>query len=116
MLIPFPKPYYAVIFSSQRTETGAEAYEQMAAKMLELAASQPGYLGVESVRDPSGAGITVSYWESEESIKAWREHVAHLVAQSRGRTEWYASFTVRICKIERDYDFQKIEPVSPKGP
>jgi heme-degrading monooxygenase HmoA len=116
MLSTFSKPYYAVIFSSQRTETGAEAYELMAAKMLELAKAQPGFLGVESVRDPSGAGITLSYWESEESIKAWRAHVAHLVAQRRGRAEWYASFTVRICKIDRDYDFQKIEPMSPKGP
>lgn len=94
-------PYYAVIFSSLRTTGDEEAYSAMAARMLALAAQQPGYLGVESVRD--GLGITVSYWESLEAVKKWRTHVEHLEAQRLGRHHWYADFRLRIAKVEQDY-------------
>lgn len=97
-------PYYAVIFTSARTD-GDNGYEQMADAMFELATKQPGFLGLESAR--SGLGITVSYWQSPASITAWQRHAAHLVAQQRGRAEWYHSYKVRVCKVERDYDFKR---------
>jgi heme-degrading monooxygenase HmoA len=98
-MTPAQPPYYAVIFSSQRTgqKTG---YQEMAGLMERLAAEQPGYLGIESVRGDSGAGITVSYWASREAIAAWKEHVKHQIAQERGRKEWYQSFSLRICRVE----------------
>jgi heme-degrading monooxygenase HmoA len=73
----------------------------MADRMMELAALQPGFLGVESVRD--GLGITVSYWTDLESIRRWKSNVEHLAAQKMGREKWYASFKTRISKVERDY-------------
>lgn len=97
-------PYYAVIFTSIRTE-GDQGYGQMAEKMAALAAQQPGFLGVESAREGDGAGITVSYWESLDAIKAWREHSVHQIAQEKGREIWYGSYTTRICKVEREYSF-----------
>ncbi len=97
-------PYYAVIFTS--TRTGVEGgYEAMAESMVKLAAEQPGFLGVESARE--GLGITVSYWASLEAIAAWKQNSAHLVAQARGRDVWYDAFKVRICRVERDYEFHK---------
>lgn len=99
-----PPPYYAVIFTSLRTEVEA-GYHDMALRMLELAAEQPGYLGVESARD--GVGITVSYWESLEAIRHWKQNTEHLFAQQKGRTDWYATYKTRICKVERDYGFEK---------
>ncbi|MDH6672553.1 heme-degrading monooxygenase HmoA [Paenibacillus sp. LBL] len=96
-----PKPpYYACIFVSKRTE-GDRGYGAMSDKMAELAAQQPGYLGVESARD-EGLGITVSYWDSLEAIRLWKENAAHQVAQERGKNEWHESFGLRICKVERD--------------
>ena len=97
-------PYYAVIFTSFRTD-GDNGYEAMSEKMIELASSQPGYLGMESARD--GLGITVSYWDSLESIKAWRENAEHQLAQKAGYQKWYQSFKTRICKVERDYGFER---------
>ena len=94
-------PYYAVIFSSQRSE-GDQGYEAMSDRMVELAAQQPGFLGVESVRDGAGFGITVSYWKDAESIRAWRMNAEHLEAQSKGRSIWYQSFRTRVCKVERE--------------
>lgn len=97
-------PYYAVIFTSLRTE-GDKGYSDMADKMEELAKQQPGFLGMESVREE--LGITVSYWKDLESIRQWRENVEHQVAQRKGRETWYSHFKVRIAKVERDYGFDK---------
>lgn len=93
-------PYYAVIFTSLRTG-GDQGYGAMAGRMVELAAQQPGFLGVESARD--GLGITVSYWADLESIAAWKQNAEHLVAQHLGRERWYADFRTRIARVERDY-------------
>ena len=102
MIAQTPKPpYYAVIFSSIRTDVD-EGYAETAQQMMELAAQQPGFLGVESARD--GLGITVSYWESHEAIRNWRNNAAHTLARSKGREHWYEACKTRICLVERDYD------------
>ncbi|MBA5604149.1 antibiotic biosynthesis monooxygenase [Duganella sp. FT3S] len=98
-------PYYAVIFTSIRT-SGDAGYGDMADAMLKAAAKQPGFLGVESARET--VGITVSYWDSLESIAAWKRDAAHRVAQELGRERWYDSYKTRICKVERDYDFSRL--------
>jgi heme-degrading monooxygenase HmoA len=95
-------PYYAVIFSSQRTE-GDRGYNRMAERMFEIASRQPGFLGVESARDADGFGITVSYWESEQAIVAWKAHAEHQPAQAAGKRVWYADYQLRIAKVERAY-------------
>ncbi|MFC5270829.1 antibiotic biosynthesis monooxygenase family protein [Adhaeribacter terreus] len=101
MFAATPKPpYYAVIFTSVRTQ-GDNGYDDMAERMVALAAQQPGFLGVESAREE--IGITVSYWESLEAIKNWREHTEHTIARQQGREKWYEDFRVRICKVEREY-------------
>ncbi len=69
--------------------------------MMKLASQQPGYLGVESTRDANGFGITVSYWDSENAIRQWRENLEHLQAQENGRNKWYRSFNIRVCKVLR---------------
>ena len=96
-------PYYAVIFSSLRTE-GDQGYSQAAMRMLELAREQPGFLGVESARE-DGLGITVSYWASEAAILAWKHHAEHRAVREQGRSTWYSAFHTRVCKVERDYTF-----------
>lgn len=93
-------PYYAVIFSSLRT-AGDNGYGAAAERMLELAAQQQGFLGVESAREE--LGITVSYWDSLDSIRSWKRNLEHREAQRLGRDRWYAGFKVRIARVERDY-------------
>ncbi|MFC6672439.1 antibiotic biosynthesis monooxygenase family protein [Marinobacterium aestuariivivens] len=93
-------PYYAVIFTSLRTE-GDNGYTEMADRMAVLASEQPGFLGIESARE--AVGITVSYWSDLESIKNWKANLEHLKAQKLGREQWYSSFKTRISRVERDY-------------
>ncbi|WP_079211748.1 antibiotic biosynthesis monooxygenase family protein [Brucella pituitosa] len=98
-------PYFVVSFSSQRMGDD-DGYGEMADRMAELAAKQPGYIGVESARDAEGFGITNSFWIDEDSIRAWKRDVDHLVAQKLGRQQWYETYCVRIARIERAYGFE----------
>ena len=99
-------PYYAVIFTSRRTDV-EDGYGDTSERMIELASQQPGFLGVESARGADGLGITVSYWESEEAIANWRRHAEHRVAQARGMERWYSEFITRVAKVERARRFTK---------
>jgi len=99
---PPEPPYFAVIFSSLRT-TGDRGYEVTAQRMAELAARQPGFLGMESVRGADGLGITLSYWRDEESILAWKNQAEHQQAQRGGQQTWYADYPIRIARVERAY-------------
>jgi len=96
------KPYYAVIFTSTRT-FGDKGYRLMSEQMEELAKNQPGYLGFESAKDD--IGISVSYWENLESISKWKTNLKHLVAQEMGKKEWYKWYKIRVCLVEREYEF-----------
>jgi heme-degrading monooxygenase HmoA len=103
---PHP-PYTAVIFTSVRRDVGPE-YAETAARMVELASAQPGYLGHESAAE--AVGITVSYWTSEGDARAWKQIAEHLVAQHRGRDDWYADYRVRIATVTRDYGHPGSQP------
>ena len=97
------KPYYAVIFTSTLTKD-TRGYSEMAKQMENLAKKQDGFLGIESARDV--VGITVSYWESLEAIKTWKQNTKHLIAQQKGRNKWYSWYNTKICKVEREYEFK----------
>jgi heme-degrading monooxygenase HmoA len=88
--LPEP-PYYAVIFSSQRTE-GDNGYGDMADRMVALASEQPGFLGID-----------VSYFRTLEDIAAWKANAEHREAQRLGHQRWYGHFELRIAKVERAY-------------
>lgn len=101
---PLPDPpYWAVIFTAQRTAID-HGYGAMAERMEELAAAQPGYIGIESTRDEAGLGITVSYWRDEAALKNWKQVAEHLLAQKLGKQRWYSHYTLRVARVERSYD------------
>lgn len=94
-------PYWAVIFTSGLAIGQDPEYDRTAALMEELAESIPGYLGIESTRNLDGVGITVSYWATLDAIALWRDHPAHLEAKSKGRTDWYEWYELRVARVER---------------
>ena len=104
MISETSKPYYAVIFLSRHGQD-ISGYAEMSEKMTKLAMQQPGYMGHHSAR--SDVGITVSYWESLEAIRSWKQNSEHLLAQQKGRSQWYPWYHVRICEVLREYDFSR---------
>ena len=101
-MIPDFESYYAVIFTSTRTE-GDNGYGEMALLMEELASQQNGFIAMESARND--IGITVSYWKNIEAIRIWKQQTDHSIAQQKGQNDWYSWYKVRVCKVERDYEF-----------
>ena len=97
-------PYYAVIFTTLLTKNSAD-YEKTAIRMEELAKLQDGYLGIESTRNE--IGITVSYWKDLASITKWKNNIEHIEARVKGRNKWYQQYQLRICKVEREYGFER---------
>lgn len=106
MLTPtFEKPYYAVIFTSRRTNN-VSGYEEMSNKTMEMVHGQEGFLGADSWRNEEGIGVTISYWKSLDSIKKWKNHTLHMAAAKlSGKEQWYSEYTIRICKVEEDSIF-----------
>ncbi len=100
-------PYYAVIFTSLKSADG-DGYDEMARRMEKLGSEQEGFLGIQSARGKDGLGITVSYWKSLEAIAKWKSHLEHREAQAKGQKQWYSGYEVRICKVERQYEFGEI--------
>ncbi len=98
---------YAVVFVTQKSPD-PEGYAGMLEKMLELARQQPGFVRVDTIGDGSH-GITISWWETLKDIDNWRRHPRHVEAKKRGRERWYQSYSVAICKVERQWQFQADE-------
>lgn len=100
---------YLVVFTSQRSNADETGYSAMADAMEALARTQPGFLDIQSWRDETGYGCTLSWWDSLEAIAAWKADARHQVAQQRGKDLWYDSFELQVCKVERAYRFPPLD-------
>ena len=101
----WPKRYFAVIFTVQRSLSGDDIYDMTAERMVMLAQRQQGFLGVESVRGDDGIGITVSYWVDRAAIANWRQNAEHLAAQALGRQEFYHWYRIRVAEVVSEISF-----------
>jgi heme-degrading monooxygenase HmoA len=99
-------PYYAVVFTSVRTE-GDNGYGEMAERMEEPVKETPGFLGMDSARTPGGLGVTVGYFRDTEAIEERRSDMEHRAAQKQGRDSWYESYTVHVARVERNHGFRR---------
>jgi heme-degrading monooxygenase HmoA len=97
-------PYYAVIFTSKQS-ANLEGYQKTSERMEKLVKNQVGFLGMDTAK--SDIGITVSYWDSLESIKNWKQNLEHQIAQKSGKEKWYTNYKVRICEVLKEYSFNK---------
>lgn len=105
MIVTHLQPsYYAVIFTTLLTDDLTD-YLSTAERMEELAKKQEGYLGIESVRNEMG--ITISYWKDLDAILQWKNNVEHTEARNRGREQWYKQYQLRICRVEKEYGFER---------
>jgi heme-degrading monooxygenase HmoA len=99
-----PKPpYYAVVFTSVNAPVDHTEHVAMYHRLVKIAESYEGYLGIEPARNGDGTGVAVVYWKDLESIAAWARDPEHVVAKRRGRENWYSHYMIRICKVERAY-------------
>lgn len=100
-------PYYAVVFTSERTHGDDHGYGVVAERMVELGTRYSGFLGIESARGADGLGITVSYWRDEAALLAWKRDTEHQKVQRGGRDAWYERYEVWVACVERAYGFAR---------
>lgn len=102
-----PADAIAVIFAAQRSDGDESGYAAAAAEMEQLAATQPGYLGIETARGTDGFGITVSYWIDEAAARKWRDHPLHAAIRQRGRALWYDHYRITVARVTRGYEWAR---------
>lgn len=107
-LLRTPKPpYYAVISANIHSGKAQEEYDEIMKEMLEIAQSLPGFLGsefaYETLPDGRRFKLGVTYWDSLETIDAWRQHPKHLQVKKRGKALWYDEHNARICHVLSHY-------------
>lgn len=102
-----PKPpYYAVIFTSQRVSNDLDYDEMDRQTFIEVQKIQ-GYIGAESYTDGNDRHVTIAYFLTEKAILDWRSNPLHMKAQQLGKEKWYSYYNVKVCKVEREYEFSK---------
>jgi heme-degrading monooxygenase HmoA len=92
---------FVVIFRARIRDYDA-AYADMAARMRELALAEFGCLEFHALSE-GREEIALSYWPSEESIRAWKAHPEHVLAQQAGRERWYETYSVQVARVTREY-------------
>jgi heme-degrading monooxygenase HmoA len=97
---------FLVVFRNRkRADIDYLAYETDAARMLELAKAQPGYISFKSYVADDGEVIALSEWADETSARAWGRVAEHAEVQGRGRARYYASYTLFACADPRIHRF-----------
>jgi len=84
-----------------------DGYAEMAEEMETLARSMPGFIDVKAYKAEDGERLTVVWWEDETTLRAWRTHARHLVAQQTGRERWYEYYDMNVATIVRRKRFDR---------
>src|SRR5215471_13487656 len=84
-----------------------DGYAEMAQEMLDAARSMPGFIDVKAFKAEDGERLTLVWWQDEETLRAWRTHARHLVAQKTGRERWYESYTLEVAEVVRSKQFTR---------
>ena len=94
-----------VVFRSRLTAEAGDDYSEMAAEMLATAKEMPGFVEFKSFKAEDGERVSLVYWQDHETMAAWRSHPRHRIAQSSGRSKWYAYFRLEVADIVRETKF-----------
>ena len=95
-----------VLFRSKLVDS-PDGYDEMSEEMEALAKTMPGFIDVKGYRADDGERLTVVRWENEETMRQWREHVRHRVAQRMGREKWYAYYKMEVAEVVREKEFER---------
>jgi heme-degrading monooxygenase HmoA len=99
-----------LIRTALREPVDLAAYEQTGARMDALVRTIPGFVSVKDYVAEDGERISMVCFESQQALAAWREHPEHVIAQRAGKTQFYASYDIRVCEVVRAYDFEHADP------
>lgn len=93
---------YAVIFRAKVAQVDEE-YSLIAKRMRQLAIEKYGCSEFTSVTEDNEE-ISISYWKTQEQIKAWKNDAEHIAAQELGKSKWYSWYKIQVAEVMREYE------------
>ncbi len=96
-----------VVLFRSKLVAAPDGYDAMSEEMNALARTMPGFIGVKSYKAEDGERLTLVWWEDAETLKGWREHVRHRVAQHTGRQLWYEYYRMEVAEVTRSSAFDR---------
>ena len=95
------------LFRSRLRPEHQKEYAEWAGRIHELALKMPGFIAIKVFQAEDGERVSIVEFESEETMRAWREHPEHRRAQELGRKLFYSEYRIQVCQPIRDYSFPK---------
>lgn len=95
----------AVIFEVHPAEGQTDVYLSHAAALRPELDKQPGSISVERFRSLANPGklLSLSFFEDEAAVAAWRSMHHHRTTQTAGRSGIFSDYRLRIADVSRDY-------------
>lgn len=100
-----------VLFEVTVKDGKMDDYLRMAASLKESLGKAKGFIRSErfSSLATDGKLLSMSVWESEESVSQWRNLVAHRTAQKHGRIHDFVDYKITVVTPVRTYTMIKRE-------
>lgn len=87
-----------IVFRSQLRAGVAADYGRRAEQMWRLAIARPGFVSATDFTAEDGERLALIEWDGEQALAAWRADAAHVVAQREGRDQFYARYSLQVCR------------------
>jgi len=95
------------VFRSRIRPENADEFHEVAARMLEIAESMPGFITYKSFSAADGERCSVIEFESPEHLQAWRQNPEHQEAMRIGRERFYLEYSSQIAEPTRGTRFER---------
>lgn len=90
-----------------REDADRQEYGATARHLLGIAQEMPGFVSFDTYTSRDGETLSVVVFASAEALEAWRVQPDHLVAQRRGREEFYDSYSFQVCELGREFGWER---------
>jgi heme-degrading monooxygenase HmoA len=95
-----------VVFRTHvKPQADVEGLKILFEKMVALVSKMPGFLSIKDFSAQDGESLALVEFDSLASVDAWKAHPEHLVAQRRGREEFFADYRIHVCSLIRTSEF-----------
>ncbi|QDC08276.1 antibiotic biosynthesis monooxygenase [Oceanicola sp. D3] len=95
----------AVLFEVEPAEGRKAEYLERAAALRDSLEGHPGFISVERFESLTTPGkmLSLSFFENEAAVEAWRNRAGHRKQQAAGRGGVFADYRLRVAAVLRDY-------------
>lgn len=94
-----------VIFELEPNPIRKDTYFKTSNNLKPILETIEGFISIErfqSINEPNRF-LSLSFWEDENAVKAWRNQSAHRKAQKMGRDNLFDNYRLRVVHVMRDY-------------